>query len=108
MEIIGKQFETDSAGKPTLEGMKQLSKAMEIYSDKHYETARYLFVKDGVIIRHKTVTAQIPGKLKTFFLIIRTILLKCLISVMEIFSMTYAALSSVNVVHELQYEVQCS
>lgn len=61
LDIIGKQFETDSAGKPTLEGMKQLSKAMEIYSDKHYETARYLFVKDGVIIRHKTVTAQIPA-----------------------------------------------
>lgn len=61
LDIIGKQFETDSVGKPTLEGMKQLSKAMEIYSDKHYETARYLFVKDGVIIRHKTVTAQIPA-----------------------------------------------
>lgn len=61
LDIIGKQFEIDSTGKPTLEGMKQLSKAMEIYSDKHYETARYLFVKDGVIIRHKTVTAQIPA-----------------------------------------------
>ena len=61
LDIIGKKFETDSVGKPTLEGMKQLSKAMEIYSDKHYETARYLFVKDGVIIRHKTVTAQIPA-----------------------------------------------
>lgn len=61
LDIIGKQFEIDSTGKPTSEGIKQLSKAMEIYSDKHYETARYLFVKDGVIIRHKTVTAQIPA-----------------------------------------------
>ena len=61
LDIIGKQFETDSSGKPTLNGMKQLSKAMEIYSDKHYETARYLFIKDGVITRHIAVTSQTPA-----------------------------------------------
>ena len=61
LDIIGKQFETDSSGKPTLNGMKQLSKAMEIYSDKHYETARYLFIKDGVITRHIAVSSQTPA-----------------------------------------------
>ena len=61
LEIIGKQFETDSSGKPTLNGMKSLSKAMEIYSDKHFETARYLFVKDGLIIRHIAVSSQTPS-----------------------------------------------
>lgn len=61
LEIIGKQFETDSSGKPTMDGMKQLSKAMEIYSDKHYETARYIFIKDGVITRHIAVSSQTPA-----------------------------------------------
>lgn len=61
LEIIGKQFETDSSGKPTMDGMKQLSQAMEIYSDKRYETARYLFVKDGVITRHIAVSSQTPS-----------------------------------------------
>lgn len=61
LDIIGKQFETDSSGKPTLNGMKQLSKAMEIYSDKHYETARYIFIKDGVITRHIAVSSQTPS-----------------------------------------------
>lgn len=61
LEIIGKQFETDSSGKPTMNGMKQLSQAMEIYSDKRYETARYLFVKDGVITRHIAVSSQTPS-----------------------------------------------
>ncbi len=61
LEIIGKQFETDSSGKPTMDGMKQLSRAMEIYSDKRYETARYLFVKDGVITRHIAVSSQTPS-----------------------------------------------
>lgn len=61
LEIIGKQFETDPSGKPTMDGMKQLSQAMEIYSDKRYETARYLFVKDGVITRHIAVSSQTPS-----------------------------------------------
>lgn len=61
LDIIGKQFETDSVGKPTMDGMKQLSQAMEIYSDKRYETARYLFVKDGVITRHIAVSSQTPS-----------------------------------------------
>lgn len=61
LDIIGKQFETDLSGKPTLNGMKQLSKAMEIYSDKHYETARYLFIKNGVITRHIAVSSQTPA-----------------------------------------------
>ena len=34
---------------------------MNIYSDKRYETARYLFVKDGQIIRHLTVSTQTPS-----------------------------------------------
>lgn len=61
LEIIGKRFETDSTGKPTLDGMKRLSMAMEIYSDKRYETARYLFVKNGVITRHIAVSSQSPS-----------------------------------------------
>lgn len=61
LDIIGKHFDTDDSGKPTLDGMKSLSKAMEIYSDKHFETARYLFIKEGTIIRHITVSSQSPS-----------------------------------------------
>ena len=61
LEIIGKRFEVGQDGKPTLEGFKALSRAMEIYSDKHYETARYLFIKDGQITRHVAVSSQTPA-----------------------------------------------
>ncbi len=61
LDIVGKRFDVDKNGKPTMDGFKALSRAMEIYSDKHYETARYLFIKDGQIIRHKTVTSQTPS-----------------------------------------------
>lgn len=61
LDIVGKCFEVDKDGKLTLDGFKALSRAMEIYSDKHYETARYLFIKNGQIIRHKTVTSQTPS-----------------------------------------------
>ena len=61
LEIIGKRFEVGQDGKPTLEGFKALSRAMEIYSDKHYETARYLFIRDGQITRHVAVSSQTPA-----------------------------------------------
>lgn len=61
LEIIGKQFDTDEKGNPTFKGISALADAMEIYSDKQYETARYLFVKNGTVIRHVTVSSQIPS-----------------------------------------------
>lgn len=61
LEIIGKQFDTDEKGNPTFKGISALAEAMEIYSDKQYETARYLFVKNGTVIRHVTVSSQIPS-----------------------------------------------
>lgn len=61
IEVIGKHFETDKGGKFTLESFKDIAKTMSIYSDKHYETARYLFVKDGQIMRHIAVSSQTPS-----------------------------------------------
>lgn len=61
IEVIGKHFETDAEGKFTLESFKEIARTMEIYSDKHYETARYLFVKDGQIMRHIAVSSQTPA-----------------------------------------------
>lgn len=61
LDIIGKKYEIDATGKPTIKGMKALSRAMEIYSDKHFETARYLFVKDGTIVRHITISSHTPA-----------------------------------------------
>ena len=61
LEIIGNLIDTDKTGKLTLESYKTLAQAMNIYSDKRYETARYLFVKDGQIIRHLTVSTQTPS-----------------------------------------------
>lgn len=61
LEIIGNQVDSDKNGKPTLEGYKSLAQAMNIYSDKRFETARYLFIKDGQIIRHLTVSTQTPS-----------------------------------------------
>lgn len=61
LDIVGKRFDVDEKGTPTFEGMKAISRAMEIYSDKHYETARYLFIKDGQIMRHIAVSAQTPA-----------------------------------------------
>lgn len=61
LDIVGKRIDVDEKGTPTFEGMKAISRAMEIYSDKHYETARYLFIRDGQIIRHVTVSSQTPS-----------------------------------------------
>lgn len=65
LEIIGKRFDIDEKGNPTLEGISALSKAMNIYSDKSYETSRYLFIKDGTIIRHATVSTRTPSSTLT-------------------------------------------
>lgn len=65
LEIIGKRFDVDEKGNPTLEGIAALSKAMNIYSDKSYETSRYLFIKDGTIIRHATVSTKTPSSTLT-------------------------------------------
>ena len=61
IEVIGKHFETDMDGKFTLESFKDIAKTMQIYSDKRYETARYLFVKDGQIMRHIAISSQTPA-----------------------------------------------
>ncbi|MBO4858710.1 MAG: hypothetical protein J5527_09360 [Treponema sp.] len=61
LDVIGLRFDVDSLGNPTLEGYKSFSKVMEAYSDKRYETARYLFVKDGQIVRHIAVSSQTPS-----------------------------------------------
>jgi len=59
-KIINKSLEMEN-GKITEKGWNDISKTIQMYSDKRYETARYLFVRDGKIIRHVAVSNQNPS-----------------------------------------------
>ena len=61
LDIVGKSFEVGQDGTPTFTGLTALSKAMNVYSNKQFETARYLFVKDGTIIRHLAISSNTPS-----------------------------------------------
>ena len=61
LDVIGKTISRDKDGKITEQSLKDISKTMSVYSDKHYETARYLFVKNGRITRHIAVSSQTPS-----------------------------------------------
>lgn len=60
LEVLTKTFAHDNDGFPTEEGWKDLSKILSIYSDRRYETARYLLVKDGKINEQISVSSQTP------------------------------------------------
>lgn len=61
IDIIGTKVETDENGAITKGGWEKLNNTLEMYSDKRYETARYLFVKDGKIVRHVAVSSKTPA-----------------------------------------------
>lgn len=60
--IIGQTFDHAADGSPTQQGWDELTRALSMYSDKRYETARYLFVKDGKIARHIAVSSKQPSE----------------------------------------------
>lgn len=59
-KIISKSLEMKD-GKLTEKGWGEISKTLQVYSDKRYETARYLFVQNGKIIRHVAISVQNPN-----------------------------------------------
>ena len=59
-KIINKTLEMKD-GKLTEKGWGEISKTLQAYSDKRFETARYLFVQNGKIIRHVAISVQNPN-----------------------------------------------
>lgn len=59
-KIINKSLEMKD-GKLTEKGWSDISKTLQAYSDKRFETARYLFVQNGKIIRHVAISVQNPN-----------------------------------------------
>ena len=59
-KIINKSLEVKD-GKLTEKGWSDISKTLQAYSDKRFETARYLFVQNGKIIRHVAISVQNPN-----------------------------------------------
>lgn len=59
-KIISKSLEMKD-GKLTEKGWGEISKTLQAYSDKRFETARYLFVQNGKIIRHVAISVQNPN-----------------------------------------------
>ncbi len=59
-KIIKKSLEMKD-GKLTEKGWSDISKTLQAYSDKRFETARYLFVQNGKIIRHVAISVQNPN-----------------------------------------------
>ena len=59
-KIINKSLEMKD-GKLTEKGWGEISKTLQAYSDKRFETARYLFVQNGKIIRHVAISVQNPN-----------------------------------------------
>lgn len=59
-KIINKSLEMKD-GKLTEKGWSDISKTLQAYSDKRFETARYLFVQNRKIIRHVAISVQNPN-----------------------------------------------
>ena len=59
-KIINKSLEMKD-GNLTEKGWSDISKTLQTYSDKRFETARYLFVQNGKIIRHVAISVQNPN-----------------------------------------------
>lgn len=76
-KILNRQLEMED-GKITEKGWADVADILQTYSDKRFETARYLFIQDGKIVRHVAISCQNPSatiskfdedflfKLKTF------------------------------------------
>lgn len=62
-EIQGKNVATDKNGHLTENGFKQLATAMDIYRDKRFESARYVFIdKDGNIKDQLALSTFMPNQ----------------------------------------------
>ena len=59
-KIINKSLEMKD-GNLTEKGWSDISKTLQAYSDKRFETARYLFVQHRKIIRHVAISVQNPN-----------------------------------------------
>jgi hypothetical protein len=61
--IVGASVETDTVGRITGNGWKQLYQALNIYRDKRFETFRVLFVTpDGVINDQLAISSHMPNR----------------------------------------------
>jgi hypothetical protein len=49
-----------------IKNTKDLASAVQIYRNPSFETLRYFFVKDGVIVGQTGVTSRLPGETKLF------------------------------------------
>ena len=62
LDIIGTKINFSEDGCISNEEWNKLSKSVQAYSDKRYETARYFFVnKEGQIVRHVSVSSGQPS-----------------------------------------------
>lgn len=64
LESVGKKIHTIN-GKISEQGWRELSDILHIYSDKRYESARYLLVKDGTIIDHIALSSKVASSTVT-------------------------------------------
>ena len=61
-EIIGTTIDLEATGEMSETGWKDLAKEIQKYSDKNFETARYLFLdKNNQIVRHVSVSSGQPS-----------------------------------------------
>ena len=61
-EIIGTTIALEATGEMSETGWKDLAKEIQKYSDKNFETARYLFLdKNNQIVRHVSVSSGQPS-----------------------------------------------
>ena len=63
INIIGTKINFSEDGSISNEEWNRLTKSVQAYSDKRYETARYFFVnKEGQIVRHYMASCQFPSE----------------------------------------------
>ena len=61
-EIIGKQVEVDEKQRITKKGLKDLTDYLQIYSNKNFESSRFLFIdNNGKIVAHSAATSHLPN-----------------------------------------------
>ena len=59
-KVLNRQLDMTD-GKMSEKGWAEIADILQVYSDKRFETARYLFVQAGQIIRHVAVSCQNPS-----------------------------------------------
>ena len=58
-KILNRHLDMEG-GRITERGWTEITDILQVYSDKRFETARYLFVRDGRIMRHVAISCQNP------------------------------------------------